>query len=498
MMKNLLPRIVLLLISLILRLWLSACREDTITPETFGSVFGEVLVDTDNVPLPGASISTNPPTSTFLTDSAGRFAIENISTGTYTLRVEKEGFNTRLENVAIFDEQTSSVVIRLEPDTLENEAPLIPILVSPANASTDQLVDLTLTWSASDPDEDQLTYEVFLFHANQNQAESIASNLNDTTLQLTGLDYGVTYFWQVEVSDGKEQVLGEVWSFSTQTLPDLRFLYARETNGNYQIFASNQQDITIPLSNGNASAWRPRMSPTRDKVAYLSNEGIEAQLYIANRDGSDPLQLTSIPVAGFNNLELDFCWSPDGSQLLYMNNSRLYLINRDGTGLSEIATAPLGHTFTECDWTANNNLLLARLTGSDPYTSRIFTLDLTGNFQQLVANDDPGGLGGGMFSIDGNAVLYTRDVSGFEAPDGRQLNSRIFIKNLASQSTIDLSVDKPDGTNDLDPRYAPDGASVIFVNTNNDGISPKSIWRVDLDGSNRELLFENAEMPEWR
>ena len=181
-----------------------------------------------------------------------------------------------------------------------------------------------------------------------------------------------------------------------------------------------------------------------------------------------------------------------------MSNTRLYTINRDGSGLNQVGTAPVGHTFTECDWTSNNNLTLVRLTGANSYSSQLFTMDLSGNYQQVVVGDVPGSTGGGVFSIDGNAALYTVDVSGFESPDGRQIDSHIFIRNLATSSVIDLSVEKPAGTNDLDARFAPDGASVIFVNTNNDGISKKSIWKVDLDGENRTLLFEDAEMPEWR
>lgn len=485
--------------SLFLLLLISACKEDTIVPDTFGSVFGEVLINGENTPVSEASISTNPPTSTILTDAEGRFALENIKTGTYTLRVEKEGFNAGLETVAVFDEQTSNVVIRLTADTLENSAPLPPFNPNPTNGASGLSVDLDLSWSATDPDEDNiLTFDVLLFNSDQTLVEYLATKTLDTLVSVSGLDYGATYFWQVIVDDGKEETYGEVWNFTTAPLPDLRYLYTRLQDGNYDIYASNNNGIEVKLTDGNSSYYRPRMSPLRDKIAYISNEGGEAQLYTMNRDGSDKLRVSSIPIAGYNNLELDFCWSPDGSQLLYMSNTRLYTINRDGTGISQVGTAPVGYTFTECDWTSQSNLTLVRLTGINSYNSQIFTMDLSGNYQQVVVADVDGSTGGGVFSIDGNSVLYTVDISGFESPDGRQIDSHIFIKNLSTSSVIDLSIEKPAGTNDLDARFAPDGASVIFVNTNNDGISTKSIWRVDLDGENRTLLFDDAEMPEWR
>ena len=63
---------------------------------------------------------------------------------------------------------------------------------------------------------------------------------------------------------------------------------------------------------------------------------------------------------------------------------------------------------------------------------------------------------------------------------------------------MDVSIEKPAGTNDLNPRFSPDGAAVIFVNTNNDGISQRNIWKMELDGGGRTLLFENAITPEWK
>ena len=50
-----------------------ACQEDTIEPEQFGSVFGEVLMDDENIPIEMATISTNPPTSSVFSDIDGRF-----------------------------------------------------------------------------------------------------------------------------------------------------------------------------------------------------------------------------------------------------------------------------------------------------------------------------------------------------------------------------------------------------------------------------------------
>ena len=141
---------------------------------------------------------------------------------------------------------------------------------------------------------------------------------------------------------------------------------------------------------------------------------------------------------------------------------------------------------------------MARTTRITSYQSFTYILDVDGNYLSLAINDDPGATGEGVFSIIGTEVLFTYDVTGFETTDGRRLGARIFIKKLLNQAQIsDRSINKPAGTNDLDARYSPDGSKVIFANTSNDGISRRDVWIVDLGGDNR-LLFEGAEMLEWR
>ncbi|MGJ8744863.1 hypothetical protein [Polaribacter sp.] len=56
-------------------------------------------------------------------------------------------------------------------------------------------------------------------------------------------------------------------------------------------------------------------------------------------------------------------------------------------------------------------------------------------------------------------------------------------------------------TIDVDPRFSPNESQVIFVNTSNDGLSLKSIYKVDVDYiiavDLRYLLFSDATMPDW-
>jgi hypothetical protein len=130
---------------------------------------------------------------------------------------------------------------------------------------------------------------------------------------------------------------------------------------------------------------------------------------------------------------------------------------------------------------------------------------MTGNTLKTIVSGSAGASGGLNFSVDGQLLLFTRDISGYQDGSGnyRQLDSHIFIYNLVNDMVYDISdaSEKPMGTNDLDPRFSPNNAQVIFMNTSNDNISLKNVMVIDLNSSMTDLsrtsLFTNGEMPDY-
>ncbi len=480
----------------------SGCVEEPINPILYGSISGVVLDAGSDTPIALVKISTSPATDVIETDDEGKFAIDSIATNGYTVRAEKDGYIVELETITVEDGQLAQVIFRMRPDTSGNLPPYEPYQPAPeSNKDSVAPVGIVVSWRGDDPNaNDDLAYDVLLFDETTASPYTVVSATSDTTATLPDLQFGKTYFWQVVAIDPSgAKTNGPVWVFSTLDYPDLRYLFVRNTGNGFDIFASNADGFTTKLTNNGASNWRPRMNAQRTKVAFLSNIGLETHLFVMNRDGSNVQQVTNIPVVGYNQNDLDFCWSPDGARLMYMNGNKLYTIQPDGSGLQLFATADPGLVFTECDWTASGGgQVAARVTGAAPYTTSILLYNMTGLNVGLVMGDGAGGAGGPMFSIDGSKIVYTKDVSGYESPDGRQLDSRLFLFDVASQNSIEVSGLKPDGTNDLDARFSPDGAFIIFTNTNNDGISVRNIQKIALATGIRSSIFENAQMPEWK
>jgi hypothetical protein len=89
----------------------------------------------------------------------------------------------------------------------------------------------------------------------------------------------------------------------------------------------------------------------------------------------------------------------------------------------------------------------------------------------------------------------------FEDINYRQLDTRVFQHILSTNITSETGLEKPSGTLNLEVRYSPNEAELLFVNTSNDGISIKNIikasFSINNEGVSRTTLFSNVSMPDW-
>jgi TolB protein len=485
---------------------LSGCEDATVTPTTYGSVSVTVLDARTNQPLANTGVSTNPATGSYVTDAQGKLTIGDLPVGLVAITARRTGYSQLTTNVNVQTGQTQSIVLQLEKAT-SAAAPNAPTRPGPATGATGQPTDVALSWHPNGATKaDSLRYDVILFESNNLNQRTLLSNSKDTVVTATGLLYNTTYYWQVTVRNpAGASARSSVWSFQTGPLPDNRYLFARTSAGNTDIYSSdNTGGSLVRLTSSTAVETAPQLSPLRDLVAYTSNATGQYQLYTMNRDGSNQRQITALSVEGYSNAGVGYRWSPDGAQLIYAHYDQLYRINRDGSGLTLLATAPAGRHFRECDWTAQGNRLVVQTIGANPYDSELYLYNVDGTNPVLFVSNLPGRLDSPSFSIDGTRVVYTRDIQGFNSPTGRQLDAHIFITRLDGSSTVDVSLgtgtsnSKAVGTNDLTPRYSPDGFRVIFVNRVNDDLSPPELWTVNTDGSGRTKLFNNAFLPDWK
>ena len=495
-------KITIKLISLLLLIYfIQSCSEEKYDPEITGSIKGIVKDSKTQEPISNAEISTNPATAVILSDEKGNFLIKDIEVGEYKIIINKNQYESKMLNIKVKENDTAFIqgIIDKKAGTLIN-LPEFADNFTPTNGSTNTPTTLYLSWEVTQTEEqDTVMFDVLLYTSNSQTHNQIATNYKDTTIQIENLNYNTVYYWQVIVKnqDG-DTAPSEVKSFKTQNIPETSFFYSKKINGNYEIMGYNiENGSSNRITYNSFRDWAPKLNHTNDKIAFVSDSLVKNHIYTMSKSGQNLQQVSDIPVAGYNNYGNAFCWNDRTGHIFFSHYSDLYRVNQDGTGLSTIATAPAGRHFRELDVSEKGDKIIALTIGEESYTNEIYIIDIDGTDMTKVIGDMAGTIEAPGFSIDGKSILYTRDISGHEAIDGRQLNSHIFSYIFGSQDTTDLSGNKPLGTNDLYPRYSNTGDKIVFVNVKNDNSTPPEIWMMNIDGTNREKIIADATLPHW-
>ncbi|WP_420551379.1 carboxypeptidase regulatory-like domain-containing protein [Tenacibaculum aiptasiae] len=502
-MKKAIKKISLLLLILVF----IQCGEDgTVGLIEYGDLTGKVVKKDGFVPLENVKITLSPTNNTTFTDAEGNFKFERVEVQEYSVQATKEGYLDKFEGATVSAEAVVNVVLELEISTALNKPPTKPELLTPNDGSVDLPNEVELTWESTDPEEDELTYVLELRNDFNNDVTRI-TDIKEKKYLLSDLKYGAKYFWSIEVTDGiNTEVVSSIRSFTIKTDPGNRYFYVKNEGGNNVIYSSsfnetnNEVSNTVKLTDSNLNSWRPRKSNVANLIAFLRIDNNEAHIYTMKTNGNDVQKVTStVPVAGFNLNEMDFSWSPDGSKLVYSNFDKLYSINKDGSGLQSIYETADGSLITESDWSSDGTKIAIKTNDANGYNGAILVIDMNGNILDTVISGVVGAMGGINLSASGNKLLFARDISNHQATNYRQLDTRLFIYDFTDMSFTDVSeAEKNSGTNDLDPRFSPNEADVIFVNTSNDGISQRNIMRTNLTGTiERRIVFTDAIMPDW-
>ena len=224
----------------------------------------------------------------------------------------------------------------------------------------------------------------------------------------------------------------EVFSFKTKDISENLFLYVRKIDDFFQVFSSdldgtNETNLTV----NNTNNWCPQYSPNGTLISYISVVGNANHIFIMDANGNNSRQVTSgVPINYFDPVEMDYCWSPDGTKILYMNFDKLYLqdINETGGPANAVLTSPDGNAFASCDW--NGDYILVRTTNSEGFHSRFYLFNANETFSLVdnIAYFEKGRTGGPYFSEDGGKIVFTHDEHPFPPTlqEGIQGDAQIF------------------------------------------------------------------------
>jgi len=136
--------------ALLMALTITSCDPPT-EAETTGSIEGIIYDASTSQQLSGVTITTEPITSSKITDTNGSFLIEGVEPETYTLQATKTGFNTNSTTINVIAGETTTADLQLTP--LAPELSVSTALLNFGTSSTSLAFTITnagvgtLTWN---------------------------------------------------------------------------------------------------------------------------------------------------------------------------------------------------------------------------------------------------------------------------------------------------------------------------------------------------------------
>ena len=249
------------------------------------------------------------------------------------------------------------------------------------------------------------------------------------------------------------------------------------TTGVYVVNADGGGQRRLARS-GHAPAW----SPDGRTVAFFS----DSKIYLMNADGSEHRPLTRPLTAGKRSL----AWSPDGRKLAFLNDEdcrpqfcfNLYVVGSDGSGLrnltSKLATGGhpgAGPPASDPAWSPDGRTLafVRRNAGHGVYVAKADGSGLRNLTPKPVgaAYADP------AWSPDGRKLAFVSDRDG---------NSEVYVMNANGSGQRSLTRNP---AYDADPAWSPDGRKIAFA-SNRDGNS--GVYVMNADGSGQRRLAQRS------
>lgn len=272
--------------------------------------------------------------------------------------------------------------------------------------------------------------------------------------------------------------IGELKEEITRTAETTTYNTKQVLVGNPGAAAGTWNDQSIP---GASQYVYPSVSADGSKMTYYYWNGFTGDLYTENTDGSGQTHLFNILPGWGGGCGPDI--SGDGSKVVFTdtNGGNLFSINSDGTGLTQLTTAP--------------SSLLSSVTNGRPITQDgskvVYTELVGGNVDVYIQNTDgtgetrlttdPAGDGEAVISSDGSKVAFVSFRNGLEDiysvnPDGTG----------ETQLTFNAGIDSI-------PTITGDGSKVVF---DSDMTGTDEIYIINSDGSGlQQLTFGGGGVP---
>jgi Tol biopolymer transport system component len=250
-------------------------------------------------------------------------------------------------------------------------------------------------------------------------------------------------------------------------------------------------------------------SPVNGKIAFVSGRaGKGLDIYVMNQDGSGVTKITSavdFPNEPWRNTyNTEPAWSPDGTQIAYVSNRginfNIYLMNADGSNVRRLTSTAADES--GLSWSPDGTKIVfgrgycASVAAGPPppptdqCAADLFVMNADGSNQTRLTSG-PDSDGGPAWSPDGTRIAFSRYISESHESD-------IFVVNADGSGLTNITGDADDNWN---PAWSPDATRIAFANFSSLDNSQSQIYVMSADGSNATALTKDPaymnDNPDW-
>jgi uncharacterized membrane protein len=268
-----------------------------------------------------------------------------------------------------------------------------------------------------------------------------------------------------------------------------KIAFESNRGGNADIYILDTQSLEVArLTNEPAVDTQPAWSPDGSKIAFASDRSGNFDIYVMNSDGSNVQNITNNEIGD----DLHPAWSPDGNWIAFSTdrdgNREIYSIQVDGPGIHNLSNSPDSEEY-QPHWFESGGILFSN-------DMIVFTSERDGNPEIYRMNPD----GSDQVRLTNNPAA---DYSPNGSPQGNQIafiterdgNPEVYLMDIDGGNPQNLSQSP---AAELHPAWRPDGDWIAFT-TNRDGI--QEIYAILL-GSAQPLNLSNNPSedlyPAWK
>jgi tricorn protease len=190
--------------------------------------------------------------------------------------------------------------------------------------------------------------------------------------------------------------------------------YALSPNGKRAAFTARGDVFSVPLEHGitldlthtpGAHEREVNWSPDGKRVAYISDESGEEEVWVRDADGTNPVMLTK----GVIGRLYQPLWSPDGKHLAFVDSAnRIHVVGTSGGANDQVIAQDPGVSRRDYAWSPGGHYLAYSLTAKDTQLSRLYVYDLGSGKATELGREYANALAP-AFSPDGKYLYFLGD-----------------------------------------------------------------------------------------